>query len=155
MGTRLTIRSLPVLLLLGSTLSSGPAYAQKTITGKTWTRWDEGRKIAYLTGFYAGFTADGDLFRQAERDHPLRKPAERNPASVDRYKAERREYFSRELKYDFKLIMATLDAFYTDPDNMPIPVNEAIRIVALRADGNHERSDYLLQRERRKALKGQ
>jgi len=133
-------------------LAPGLAHPQRDITGKTWTRWEEGRKIAYLAGFYAGLKADGAIFRQAERDHPLRKPVERNPASIDRYKAERKEYYARNLKYDFKSIRVLLDIFYTDPDNVLIPVPEAIRIIALREDGNRERAEFLLQRERRKSL---
>jgi len=128
--------------------------AQRDITGRTWTRWEEGRKIAYLAGFYAGLKADAAIFGQAERDHPLRKPVERNPASVDRYKVERREFYARKLKYDFKMIRKLLDVFYTDPDNLLIPVPEAIRIIALREEGNSERADFLLLRERRKALEG-
>ena len=128
--------------------------AQQDITGRTWTRWDESRKIAYLAGFYAGLKADAAVFGQAERDHPLRKPVERNPASVDRYKAERREFYARKLKYNFNMIGKLLDVFYTDPDNLLIPVPEAIRIIALREDGNRERANFLLLRERRKALEG-
>ena len=128
--------------------------AQRDITGKTWTRWEQDRKIAYLVGFYAGLKADAAIFGQAERDHLLRKPAERNPASVDRYKVERREFYARKLKYDFKMIRKLLDVFYTDPDNLLIPVPEAIRIIALREEGNSERADFLLLRERRKALEG-
>ncbi len=128
--------------------------AQRDITGRTWTRWEESRKIVYLAGFYAGLKADAAVFGQAERDHPLRKPVERNPASVDRYKAERKEYYARNLKYDFKSIRVLLDIFYTDPDNLLIPVPEAIRIIALREDGSRERADFLLLRERRKALEG-
>jgi len=128
--------------------------AQQDITGRTWTRWDESRKIVYLAGFYAGLKADAAVFGQAERDYPLQKPVERNPVSVDRYKAERREYYARKLKYDFNMIRKLLDVFYTDPDNLLIPVPEAIRIIALREDGNRERSDFLLLRERRKSLEG-
>ena len=128
--------------------------AQRDITGKTWTRWEQSRKIVYLAGFYAGLKADAVVFGQAERDHPLRKPIERNPASVDRYKAERKEYYARKLKYNFNMIGKLLDVFYTDPDNLLIPVPEAIRIIALREDGNRERSDFLLLRERRKSLEG-
>lgn len=138
----------PVILL------STQLFAQRDITGRTWTRWDEGRKIAYLAGFYAGLKADGAIFRQAERDHQLRKSVERNPASVDRYKVERREYYARSLKYDFKMICQLLDVFYTDPDNLLIPVPETIRIITLREDGKRERADFLLMRERRKALEG-
>lgn len=129
-------------------------FAQRDITGRTWTRWEESRKIAYLGGFYAGLKADAAIFGQAERDHPFRKSVERNPASVDRYKSERREFYARKLKYDFNMIRKLLDVFYTDPDNLLIPVPEAIRIITLREDGNSERADFLLLRERRKALEG-
>ena len=128
--------------------------AQQDITGRTWTRWDESRKIVYLAGFYAGLKADAVVFGQAERDHLLRKPAERNPASVDRYKAERREYYARKLKYDFNMIRKLLDVFYTDSDNLLIPVPEAIRIIVLRTNKNFERAEFLLLRERRKTLEG-
>ncbi len=128
--------------------------AQRDITGRTWTRWEEDRKIAYLAGFYAGLKADAAVFGQAERDHPLRKPVERDPTSVDRYKVERREFYARKLKYNFNMIRKLLDVFYTDPDNLLIPVTEAIRIIALREDGNRERANFLLLRERRKSLEG-
>ena len=150
MGTRYIALGVICAILL----APGLAHAQRDITGKTWTRWEESRKVVYLAGFYAGLKADGAIFRQAERDHPLRKSAERNPASVDRYKAERKEYYARSLKYDFKMIRKLLDVFYTDPDNLLIPVPEAIRIIALREDGNHQRADFLLLRERRKTLEG-
>ncbi len=148
LALRLGQMLIPIILL------SCQLFAQRDITGKTWTRWDESRKIIYLAGFYAGLKADAAVFGQAERDHPLRKPIERNPASVDRYKVERREFYARKLKYDFNMIGKLLDVFYTDPDNLLIPVPEAIRIIALREDGNRERSDFLLLRERRKALEG-
>lgn len=143
-----------IVALLGLLMLPIILHAQRDITGRTWTRWEEGPKIAYLAGFYAGLKADAAIFGQAERDHPLRKPTERNPASVERYKVERREYYARSLKYDFKMICKLLDVFYTDPDNLLIPVPEAIRIITLREDGNHERADFLLMRERRKALEG-
>ncbi len=142
-------RMLVPIILLSCQLS-----AQRDITGKTWTRWEDDRKVAYLAGFYAGLKADAAIFGQAERDHPLRKPTEINPASVERYKVERREYYSRRLRYDYKVISKLLDVFYTDPDNLLIPVPEAIRIIALREDRDRERADFLLLRERRKSLEG-
>ena len=142
------------MALLAFLLLPALLTAQQDITGRTWTRWDESRKIVYLAGFYAGLKADAAIFGQAERDHPLRKPVERNPASVDRYKVERREFYARKLKYDFNMIRKLLDVFYTDPDNLLIPVPEAIRIIALREDGNRERANFLLLRERRKSLEG-
>ena len=154
MATSSRRQSWLTLVLLGLLCLPCLLQAQRDITGRTWTRWEPDRKVAYLAGFYAGLKADAAVFGQAERDHPLQKPVERNPASVDRYKVERREYYARKLKYDFNMIRKLLDVFYTDPDNLLIPVPEAIRIIALREDGNRERADFLLLRERRKSLEG-
>ena len=133
---------------------TGHLLGQNERTGKSWTRWDNDHKIIYLMGFYAGLRADGMIFQQAERDHPIDKSIQKEPASINRYKAERREYYSRHLKYDFKLISQYLDVFYTDPDNLEIPVPEAIRIIALRSEGKLERANFLLLRERRNAMEG-
>lgn len=123
-------------------------------TGKSWTRWEDDHKVIYLMGFYAGMQADGAIFRQAERDHPIQEPIQREPVSIDRYKAERREYYSRDLKYDFKRIKDLLDVFYTDPDNLEIPVPDAIRIIALRSEEKLERAHFILLQARRKAMEG-
>jgi hypothetical protein len=154
MATRSRWQSWLILVLLGLLCLPCLLQAQRDITGRTWTRWENNRKLVYLGGFYAGLKADVTIFRQAERDYPLREPTERNPVSVDRYKADRREFYARKLKYDFKMICKLLDVFYTDPDNLLIPVPEAIRIIALRTDGDRERAEFLLMRERRKSLEG-
>ena len=144
------VSALVIMLML-----PGIITAQQNITGRLWSQWDESRKVIFLARFYAGLLTDMAVFAQAEQDYSFRQPTESNPVSVDRYKAERREYYSDNLKYDFNMIRQLLDVFYTDPDNLLIPVTEAIRIIALRADGNLERSEFLLMRERRKALEGQ
>ena len=141
-------------LLVPVFLFSGQLFAQRDISGKTWTRWDRDWKVTYLMGFYAGRKVDAALFREAERDHPIWDPTQREPAKVRRYKTDRSEYSGRELRYDFKQLRDLLDVFYTDPDNLPIAVPAAIRIILLRQAGDLERSDFLLQRERRKELRG-
>ncbi|MEE9466387.1 MAG: hypothetical protein V3W14_12540 [Candidatus Neomarinimicrobiota bacterium] len=130
------------------------ALAQKDITGKTWTRWDESRKEVYLRGFYAGFKVDRALLREAQGSAYRRNPMESDPLTSERYKAARKEYFARSVKYDFKLLRKLVDVHYTHPDNLLIPVPEAVRIVMLQQAGNTERADFLLQRERRKSLEG-
>jgi hypothetical protein len=144
-----------LLYLFVTVLCTDHLLGQNERTGKSWTRWNDDHKIIYLMGFYAGLRADGMIFQQAERDHPIDKSIQKEPASIDRYKAERREYYSRHLKYDFKLISQYLDVFYTDPNNLEIPVPEAIHIIALKSEGKLERANFLLLRERRKAMEGQ
>ncbi len=130
------------------------ALAQKDITGKTWTRWDESHKEAYLRGFYAGLKVDRVLLREAQGSSYRRNPMESDPLTSERYKATRKEFYARNVKYNFKLLRDLVDVFYTHPDNRLIPVPEAVRIAMLQQTGNTERADFLLQRERRKALEG-
>ena len=130
------------------------AYSQPDITGKTWTRWEESRKEVYLRGFYAGLKVDRVLLREAQGSSYRRNPMESDPLTSERYKAARKEYFARRVKYDFKLLRDLVDVFYTHPDNLLIRVPEAVRIVMLQQAGNTERADFLLQRERRKTLEG-
>ncbi|MBA7473352.1 hypothetical protein ES707_08689 [subsurface metagenome] len=94
------------------------------------------------------------MFQQAEKDHPNRGTLEHDPISMDAYKQYRQEYYPPNLKFSFKGLQTLLDVFYTHPDNRGIPVQEAVRIVLLREAGKTERSDFLLQTERRKSLKG-
>ena len=138
-----------VVLWLPSLLLSQP-----DITGKSWTRWDQGRQEAYLRGFYAGLKVDRLLLREAQGSLYRLNPMESDPLTTERYKQARREHYSRQVKYDFKLLRQLVDVFYTHPDNLSIPAPEAIRIVMLRQEGDAERADFLLMRERRKALEG-
>ncbi len=145
----LTLGAIWVLLLIPRL-----AYPQKDITGKSWTRWDEGRQEAYIRGFYAGLKVDRVLLREAQGSTYRLNPMESDRLTTERYKQARKEHYSRQVKYDFKLLRQLVDVFYTHPDNLTIPAPEAIRIVMLRQDGATERADFLLLRERRKALKG-
>ena len=124
------------------------------MTGRIWNQWEHEHKVLYLVGFYDGYKAHGLVFNQAEHDHPFREPFSTPPSLIVRYKADRTEYYSRNLKLNFNLISDFIDIFYTDPDNLDIPVTEAIRIITLRDEGQTERADFLLRTERRKILQG-
>ncbi|MEE9162977.1 MAG: hypothetical protein V3U35_08415 [Candidatus Neomarinimicrobiota bacterium] len=147
-------RRFPALLLAAGLMVPALLPAQRDITGRTWTQWDPDWKVVYLMGFYAAHRADGELLRQAERDHPNQDPTQYEPTKLVRYRKERSEYSARDLKYNFTLIRDLTDVFYTDPDNLLIPVPEALRILMLRDAGDAKRADFLLLRERRATLKG-
>ena len=144
----------PALLLFVGLMAPAIVPAQRDITGRTWTQWNPDWKVVYLMGFYAAHRVEGELLRQAERDHPNQDPTQYEPTKLVRYRKDRREYSARDLKYNFTLIRDLTDVFYTDPDNLLIPVPEALRILILREAGNAERADFLLLRERRDTLKG-
>ena len=131
-----------------------PLLAQRDVDGSHWTRWEPARRLAYLTGFYAGLKADRAVFDQAERGQDRSQPGISDPLVTGLYKLERTEYYSREIRYDFKMMARLIDVFYTDPDNLGIPLPDALRIVMLRSSKAVQRADYLLMMARRKALEG-
>ena len=141
-------------LLIPILLFCCPLTAQMDITGQGWTQWNSDRKMAYLVGFYAGLKANSAVLNEAKESIPIRDPVSRTPTYLYRYRAEIKEYYAPNLKYNFKTLISLVDVFYTDPDNLPIPAPEAIRIIMLRDSGGEVRADFLLQRERRKALEG-
>ena len=148
--------SSPTLLRTGlaALLILAPLLAQRDVDGNHWTRWEPARRLAYLSGFYAGLKADRAVFDKAERGQDRGQPGISDPLVSGLYKWERTEYYSRQIRYDFKMMARLIDVFYTDPDNMGIPVPDALRIIMLRADQAIQRADYLLMLGRRKALEG-
>ena len=58
------------------------ALAQPDITGKSWTRWDQGRQEAYLRGFYAGLKVDRVLLREAQGSSYRLNPRESDPLTT-------------------------------------------------------------------------
>ena len=60
------------------------------------------------------------------------------------------EYLSHEVGYNIKIIAMHLDAFYTNSDNLNIPVMEALRVVSLMQDGEQKLANARLLRAQQK-----
>ena len=60
------------------------------------------------------------------------------------------EHRSKKAGYDVSVIAKALDAFYSNYDNIQIPLLEALRIVSLAQDSKTEKADlYLLKAQKR------
>ena len=60
------------------------------------------------------------------------------------------EYLSQEVGYNIKIISMHLDAFYTNSDNLNIPIMEALRIVSLIQDGEQKTANVRLLQAQQK-----
>ena len=60
------------------------------------------------------------------------------------------EYRSKEVGYNLKIIALHMDAFYTNSDNLNIPVLEALRVVSLMQDGEQRTANVRLLRAQQK-----
>ena len=60
------------------------------------------------------------------------------------------EYLANEIGYNLKIIALHMDAFYSNSDNLNIPVMEALRIVSLMQDGENRTANTRLLRAQQK-----
>ena len=66
------------------------------------------------------------------------------PYYIERYYDITDEYLAKEVGYNIKIIALHLDAFYTNSDNLNIPIMEALRIVSLMQDGEQKTANFRL-----------
>ena len=66
------------------------------------------------------------------------------PYYIERYYDITDEYLSKEVGYNIKIIALHLDAFYTNSDNLNIPIMESLRIVSLMQDGEQKTANVRL-----------
>ena len=64
------------------------------------------------------------------------------------------EFYSHEAESDYKLLISSMDAFYSNPDNTHIPVMDALHIIMLHESGEQIRANELLLRKQRERFEG-
>tara|TARA_Y100001934_G_scaffold35017_1_gene39866 strand:- start:583 stop:1014 length:432 start_codon:yes stop_codon:yes gene_type:complete len=126
------------------------ALSQKKSPALYWESLEVGEKSAFINGVYA----TGAKLKYHHKQE-INKQYNQNPGWVEPYFIERfyeivDEHRSKKVGYDVGLISKALDAFYSNFDNMQIPLLEALRIVSLAQDGKTEKADlYLLKAQKK------
>ena len=126
------------------------ALSQKKSPALYWESLEVGEKSAFINGVYA----TGAKLKYHHKQE-INKQYNQNPGWVEPYFIERfyeivDEHRSKKAGYDVGLISKALDAFYSNFDNMQIPLLEALRIVSLAQDGKTEKADlYLLKAQKK------
>ena len=126
------------------------ALSQKKSPASYWESLEVGEKSAFINGVYA----TGAKLKYHHKQE-INKQYNQNPGWVEPYFIERfyeivDEHRSKKAGYDVGLISKALDAFYSNFDNMQIPLLEALRIVSLAQDGKTEKADlYLLKAQKK------
>ena len=123
---------------------------QKKSPASYWESLEMKEKVAFINGVYA----TGAQLKYHHKQE-INKQYNQNPGWVEPYFVERfyeiiNEHRSKKTGYDVSVIAKALDAFYSNYDNMQIPLLEALRIVSLAQDGKTEKADlYLLKAQKR------
>jgi hypothetical protein len=74
----------------------------------------------------------------------------REPYFIERFYNIIDEYIAKEIGYNLEIIVMHLDAFYTNSDNINIPILEALRIVSLIQDGEKKIANTRLLKSQQK-----
>ena len=121
-------------------------FGQKKSPASYWDSLENNEKAAFINGVYA----TGAKLKYHHKQE-INKQYNQNPSWVEPYFVERfyeiiDEHRSRKAGYDVSVIAKALNAFYSNYDNIQIPLLEALRIVSLAQDGKTEKADlYLLK----------
>ena len=121
-------------------------WAQETTPADFWKGYSQEEKIAFINGAY-GAIAKLKTHHKAE----VRKQFLHDKNWVEHYYIERfyeiaDEYRSQEVGYNLKILALHMDAFYSNSDNLNIPVMEALRVVSLMQDGENKKANVRLLR---------
>ncbi|MBL50451.1 MAG: hypothetical protein CMG57_00650 [Candidatus Marinimicrobia bacterium] len=125
-------------------------FAQESTPAEFWSSYSQEEKIAFINGTY-GAIAKLKAHHQAElRKQFLHEENFVEPYYIERFYDIADEYRSKEVGYNLKIIALHMDAFYTNSDNLNIPVLEALRVVSLMQDGEQRTANVRLLRAQQK-----
>ena len=115
-----------------------------------WTGLSEPEKISFVNGAYGTIS-----LLKKHHQHEVRKQYLHDKNWVQPYYIERvydiaDEYRSEEAGYNLKIIIMHMNAFYSNSDNVKIPILEAMRIVSLMQDGYRDKANIRLLQAQRK-----
>ena len=137
-----------IILLWFTTLIT--IYGQNSAPAEFWIGYTQEEKIAFINGAY-GTVAKLKAHHKTEvRKQYMHDDNWVEPYYIERFYQIADEYIANEIGYNLKIIALHMDAFYSNSDNLNIPVMEALRIVSLMQDGENRTANTRLLRAQQK-----
>ena len=125
-------------------------YGQNSTPAEFWIGYTQEEKIAFINGAY-GIVAKLKAHHKTEvRKQYMHDDNWVEPYYIERFYQIADEYLANEVGYNLKIIALHIDAFYSNSDNLNIPVMEALRIVSLMQDGESRTANSRLLRAQQK-----
>ena len=125
-------------------------WAQDSTPADFWNDYSQEEKIAFINGAYGAIAKLKSHHRAEVRKQFLHKNNWVEPYYIERFYEITDEYRSQEVGYNLKIIALHMDAFYSNSDNLNIPVMEALRVVSLMQDGEQKKANVRLLRAQHK-----
>ena len=115
-----------------------------------WTGLSEPEKISFVNGAYGIISLLKKHHQHEVRKQYLHDKNWVQPYYIERFYDIADEYRSEEAGYNLKIIIMHMNAFYSNSDNVKIPILEAMRIVSLMQDGYRDKANIRLLQAQRK-----
>ena len=126
-------------------------YSQsKTSPADFWNNYSKEEKIAFINGAYGAIARLKSHHKSEVKKQYIHDDNWIEPYYIERFYNIADEYITKEVGYNIKVVALNIDAFYTNSDNVEIPIMQALRIVSLMQDGEPEAANLRLLRAQQK-----
>ena len=140
------MKSIPLLIMFIVTLLIGQGAAPSEF----WKSYSQEEKIAFINGVYGTVSKLKAHHKSEVRKQYMHDDNWVEPYYIERFYQIADEYLANEIGYNLKIVALHIDAFYSNSDNVNIPVMEALRIVSLMQDGYNKTANSRLLRAQQK-----
>ena len=125
-------------------------YGQSSTPAEFWIGYTQKEKIAFINGVYGTVSKLKSHHKTEVKKQYMHDDNWVEPYYIERFYQISDEYLANEIGYNLKIIALHMDAFYSNSDNLNIPVMEALRIVSLMQDGENRTANTRLLRAQQK-----
>lgn len=126
-------------------------YSQpKTSPADFWNAYTIEEKIAFINGAYGAIAILKSHHKSEVKKQYIHDDNWIEPYYIERFYNIADEYIAKEVGYNIKVVALNIDAFYTNSDNVEIPIMQALRIVSLMQDGEPKAANLRLLRAQQK-----
>ena len=137
-----------IILIWFLTLTS--TYGHSSTPAEFWIGYTQKEKIAFINGVYGTVSKLKSHHKTEVKKQYMHDDNWVEPYYIERFYQISDEYLANEIGYNLKIIALHMDAFYSNSDNLNIPVMEALRIVSLMQDGENRTANTRLLRAQQK-----
>jgi len=123
---------------------------QTALPSEFWISYTQDEKISFINGAYGAISKLKAHHRSEVRKQYMHDDNWVEPYYIERFYEIADEYLADEVGYNLKIIAMHMDAFYSNSDNLNIPVMEALRVVSLMQDGDKKTANARLLRAQQK-----
>ena len=131
-------------------LTLATIYGQNSTPAEFWIEYTQKEKIAFINGVYGTVSKLKSHHKTEVKKQYMHDDNWVEPYYIERFYQISDEYLANEIGYNLKIIALHMDAFYSNSDNLNIPVMEALRIVSLMQDGENRTANTRLLRAQQK-----